>query len=73
MYVLSGEGGMDYGAGLHERMTMHAGQFVYIPANMPHVTYNTSATTPFVAVVARTDPNDEESVEPYEAAPARSR
>ncbi len=70
VYVLSGEAGMDWGEGLRERMTMRAGQFVYIPANMPHVTYNPSATTPCTAVVARTDPNDEERVEPYDAPPA---
>lgn len=65
VYVLSGEAGMDYGDGLAERMTIRAGEFVYIPPSMPHVTYNLSATAPCVAVVARTDPNDEESVEPY--------
>lgn len=66
VYVLSGSAGMDYGEGLRERMVIGAGQFVYIPPSMPHVTYNLSATTPCVAVVARTDPNDEESIEPYE-------
>ena len=69
VYVLSGAAGMDWGEGLRERMIIAAGQFVYIPSSMPHVTYNLSATTPCVAVVARTDPNDEESVEPYEPAP----
>ncbi len=68
VYVLSGEAGMDWGEGLRERMTIRAGSFVYLPANMPHVTYNLSDTVPCVAVVARTDPNDEESVQPYEAA-----
>lgn len=73
VYVLSGEAGMDYGDGLRERMTIRAGQFVYIPASMPHLTYNLSETTPCTAVIARTDPNDEESVEPYEVAPPSPR
>ncbi len=68
VYVLSGEAGMEFGVGLRDRMTIRAGQFVYIPASMPHVTYNRSATEPCTAVIARTDPNDEESVEPYDPA-----
>jgi uncharacterized RmlC-like cupin family protein len=68
VYVLSGEAGMEFGGGLRERMTIRAGQFVYIPANMPHVTYNRSASEPCTAVIARTDPKDEESVEPYDPA-----
>ena len=50
VYVLSGSAGMDYGEGLRERMIIGAGQFVYIPPSMPHVTYNLSATTPCIAV-----------------------
>lgn len=67
VYVLSGDAGMDYGDGLRQHMTIGPGQFVYIPPSTPHVTYNLSATAPCIAVVARTDPNDEESVEPYDA------
>ena len=36
--------------------------FVYIPAGMPHLPYNLSATESCVAVIARTDPNEQESV-----------
>src|SRR3712207_9507162 len=35
IYVLSGEAEMWYGEGLRERLTMRAGEFVYIPAGMP--------------------------------------
>jgi uncharacterized RmlC-like cupin family protein len=38
------------------------GEFLYIPANMPHLPYNLSASESCVAVIARTDPNDQESV-----------
>jgi len=39
-----------------------AGDFVYIPADVPHLPGNPSATEQAVAVVARTDPNEQESV-----------
>lgn len=41
---------------------LRAGDFVYIPAGVPHLPGNPSATEPAVAVVARTDPNEQESV-----------
>lgn len=67
IYVLSGEAGMWYGEGLKQHMQVHAGQFVYIPANMPHLPYNPSDTQPVTAVLARTDPNEQESVKEYDA------
>ena len=39
-----------------------AGDFVYIAADVPHLPYNRSADTAVVAVIARTDPNEQESV-----------
>lgn len=62
IYVMSGEAEMMYGEGLRERMTIRAGEFLYIPAGMPHLPYNTSETEPCMAVLARTDPNEQESV-----------
>jgi uncharacterized RmlC-like cupin family protein len=62
VYVLSGESGMWFGEGLREHVWASAGDFVYIPANMPHLPYNPSSTTPCVGVVARTDPNDQENL-----------
>jgi uncharacterized RmlC-like cupin family protein len=62
VYVLSGEAGMWYGEGLREHMWTRTGDFVYIPANMPHMPYNASETEPCVAIIARTDPNEQESV-----------
>ena len=62
LYVMSGEAGMYYGEKLEHHMTNAAGDFVYIPANMPHLPYNASATDPCVAIIARTDPNEQESV-----------
>jgi len=62
IYVLSGEAGTWYGERLENHIVSRAGDFVYIPANVPHLPYNISATEPCVAVVARTDPNEQESV-----------
>ncbi len=62
IYVLSGEAGMYYGERLENHMISRAGDFIYIPANVPHLPYNLSKTEPAVAVVARTDPNEQESV-----------
>jgi uncharacterized RmlC-like cupin family protein len=62
LHVLSGEVGMWYGERLKNHMVNRAGDFVYIPANVPHLPYNLSKTEPATAVVARTDPNEQESV-----------
>ena len=62
LYVLSGEVGMYYGERLELHMVNRAGDFVYIPANMPHLPYNMSQSEPARAVISRTDPNEQESV-----------
>jgi uncharacterized RmlC-like cupin family protein len=62
IYVLSGESGMWYGERLEQHLIARAGEFLYIPANMPHLPYNLSASESCVAVIARTDPYDQESV-----------
>jgi uncharacterized RmlC-like cupin family protein len=62
VYVISGEAGMWYGDGLREHMWMRAGDFAYIPANVPHLPYNASESEPCLGLIARTDPNEQESV-----------
>ena len=62
LYVLQGEGEMWYGEDLREHVTCRAGDFMYIPAGVPHVPANPSATEPLVGLAARTDPNEQESV-----------
>lgn len=62
LYVLSGEVGMYYGEKLENHMVTRPGDFVYIPADTPHLPYNMSDTEPATAVVSRTDPNEQESV-----------
>jgi uncharacterized RmlC-like cupin family protein len=62
VYVVSGEAGMWYGEGLREHVWLHAGDYLYIPANIPHLPYNPSESAPCVGLLARTDPNEQESV-----------
>ncbi|CAA9564378.1 MAG: Erwinia chrysanthemi phospholipase C (plcA) [uncultured Thermomicrobiales bacterium] len=62
IYVLSGECQMAFGEDLTERLTVHAGEFLYIPAGVPHLPMNIG-TEPCMGVLARTDPNEQESVE----------
>ncbi|MBP7243009.1 cupin domain-containing protein [Amaricoccus sp.] len=61
IYMLSGVTEMRYGPRLERRMTARAGEMVYIPAGMPHLPWN-PGPEPAVAVIARTDPNEQESV-----------
>jgi len=62
IYVLEGAAEMWYGDNLSQHMIVKAGEFLYIPAGMPHLPANTSKTETCVAVLARTDPNEQESV-----------
>ena len=62
VYILSGVSGMWYGENLEEHAMCHPGDFVYIPANVPHLPYNPSPSEPCVAIISRTDPNEQESV-----------
>lgn len=62
LYVLSGEATTYFGERLEQELVARAGDFMYIPANVPHLACNSSQTEPCVAVIARTDPNEQESV-----------
>ena len=61
IFVLEGSGEMRHGPELEEVMSFQAGDFVYIPAGVPHQPYNPSDSI-IRAVLARTDPNEQESV-----------
>jgi uncharacterized RmlC-like cupin family protein len=59
--VLEGAAEMRHGPGLEEVMRVEAGDFIYIPPGVPHQPYN--PTDRLVrAVLARTDPSEQESV-----------
>jgi uncharacterized RmlC-like cupin family protein len=59
--VLSGTARMRYGDGLNDELEVSQGDFLYIPPGMPHQPFNASSETA-TAVIARTDPNEQESV-----------
>jgi uncharacterized RmlC-like cupin family protein len=62
IYQLSGVSCVWYGQQLEHHYRVEQGEFLYIPADMPHLPYNPSATENAVAVISRTDPNEQESV-----------
>ena len=62
IYCISGVSGCWWGERLENHAVVGTGDFFYIPANVPHLPYNSSATEPCVAVISRTDPNEQESV-----------
>jgi uncharacterized RmlC-like cupin family protein len=62
IYVLEGKCEMWYGELLEQYMTCSPGDLIYIPAGMPHLPANASDSEPCLAVLARTDPNEQESV-----------
>ena len=62
IYVIAGRAAMWYGENLSEHLAVEAGEYLYIPAGVPHLPYNPSLTEPMIALVARTDPNEQESV-----------
>ncbi|KAB2875142.1 MAG: cupin domain-containing protein [Bauldia sp.] len=61
IYMLEGVSEMRYGPNLEHHMRVEAGDYVYIPAGVPHQPYNPT-DKPARAVIARTDPNEQESV-----------
>jgi len=61
IFMLEGESEMLYGPKLEQVMRVKQGDFLYIPPGMPHQPYNPT-DKPARAVIARTDPNEQESV-----------
>ncbi|MEL6265023.1 MAG: cupin domain-containing protein [Pseudomonadota bacterium] len=59
--MLAGETTMWWGERLENRMDVAEGDLVYIPAGMPHLPANLGAVEAR-AVIARTDPHEQESV-----------
>jgi len=62
LFLISGEAETYFGDNLAQHVTLRAGDLQYIPAGCPHLSVNRSRTEPCVGVVARTDPNEQESV-----------
>lgn len=63
IYLLSGTVKTFYGPCLERSVINRSGDFLFIPAGVPHQPVNLSATQPAIAIVARNDPNEQERVE----------
>jgi uncharacterized RmlC-like cupin family protein len=61
IYILQGEAITLWGDNLEERTDLRGGDLFYIPAGVPHLPVNIG-NAPVSAVIARTDPNEQESV-----------
>ncbi|MCP4380622.1 MAG: cupin domain-containing protein [Hyphomicrobiales bacterium] len=61
VYVLKGSAAMRHGPHLEHVDHVTAGDFLYIPAGVPHQPFNPT-DKPVRAVIACTDPNEQESV-----------
>ena len=68
IYLLQGRVETHYGTGLRKSVIHEAGDFIFIPTDVPHQPVNLSTTEPAKALVARNDPNEQESVVPYDPA-----
>lgn len=68
IYIIKGRVKTMYGIGLKKEMISEPGDFLFIPANVPHLPMNLSDTDEVVAIVARNDPNEQESVILYNPA-----
>ena len=62
LFVISGKAETYFGENLERHVTVRAGDLQYVPAGCPHLSVNRSKTEPCVGIVARTDPNEQESV-----------
>src|SRR6266571_161322 len=61
IYTVSGETEVWHGEGLLQCTVVHAGDFMYVPPGIPHLPVNRSDVMT-VAVVARTAPQEQQSV-----------
>lgn len=61
IYALTGTSHVWHGRQLEHHAIVVPGDFFYIPAGVPHLPYNPTAEI-VTALVARTDPNEQESV-----------
>jgi uncharacterized RmlC-like cupin family protein len=60
IYLVQGRVETRYGEGLKKSVINEAGDFIFVPADVPHQPFNLSDTEPAIAIVARSDPNEQE-------------
>ena len=58
LYIIKGRAETRYGPKLEHSSINKAGDFLFIPPNVPHQPINLSETEEVIAVVARNDPNE---------------
>ena len=68
IYVLEGKVMTRWGTKLENEVISEAGEFLYIPAGVPHHVVNLSSSEAARAVVARNHPAEQDQVQPYSAA-----
>ncbi len=66
VYVLQGRVETRYGDGLKKSVITQAGDFLFIPPNLPHQPVNLSDSEPAQAIVVRNDPDEQEHVILYD-------
>ncbi len=60
IYLVQGKVETRYGEGLKKSVVNQAGDFLFVPPDVPHQPFNLSDTEPAIAIVARSDPNEQE-------------
>jgi uncharacterized RmlC-like cupin family protein len=65
VYLIQGRVETRFGDGLRKSVVNEAGDFIFIPADVPHQPRNLSETEPAIAIVARNAPDEQEHVIAY--------
>jgi uncharacterized RmlC-like cupin family protein len=65
IYLMQGRVETRYGEGLKKSVVNVAGDFIFIPPDVPHQPFNLSDTEPAIAIVTRNDPDEQEHVLVY--------
>ncbi len=66
LFILQGRVRHEYGPRLERSVENAAGDFIFIEPGVPHEVFNLSDTEPVVAVVARSDASEWQSIVPFE-------
>lgn len=67
IYLLKGKVETFYGDKLTKSVVNEEGDFIFIPAGVPHQPRNLSDSEAAIAIVSRNDPNEQENVQVYHA------
>ena len=66
IYVLEGRVETFFGPGLTESVISEAGDFLYIPPDVPHLAVNLSSTEAARAIVSRNVAAEQDKIRPYQ-------